>query len=36
MQALLKEFNQAYEGTRTAVEDMHLEYQALLEADPTI
>lgn len=29
----LKEFNQAYEGTRTAVEDMHLEYQALLQAD---
>lgn len=29
----LKEFNQAYEGTRTAVEKMHLEYQALLEAD---
>src|ERR1019366_5689227 len=30
----LKEFNHAYEGTRTAVEDMHLEYQALLQADP--
>ena len=29
----LKEFHHAYEGTRTAVEDMHLEYQALLEAD---
>src|SRR6185437_12148098 len=29
----LKEFNHAYEGTRTAVEDMHLEYQALLQAD---
>ncbi len=29
----LKEFNSAYEGTRTAVEDMHLEYQALLQAD---
>jgi superfamily II DNA or RNA helicase len=27
----LKEFNTAYEGTRTAVEDMHLEYQALLK-----
>ena len=26
----LKEFHHAYEGTRTAVEDMHLEYQALL------
>ena len=32
----LKEFNHAYEGTRTAVEDMHLEYQALLQADPDI
>lgn len=29
----LREFNHAYEGTRTAVEDMHLEYQALLQAD---
>ena len=27
----LKEFNHAYEGTKTAVEDMHLEYQALLQ-----
>ena len=32
----LKEFNHAYEGTRTAVEDMHLEYQALLQADPDL
>ena len=32
----LKEFNHAYEGTRTAVEDMHLEYQALLQADPEL
>ena len=32
----LKEFNQAYEGTRTAVEDMHLEYQALLQSDPEL
>ncbi|HXG98680.1 MAG TPA: helicase-related protein [Gemmatimonadales bacterium] len=32
----LKEFNQAYEGTKTAVEGMHLEYQALLQADPTL
>jgi hypothetical protein len=32
----LKEFNQAYEGTRSAVEDMHLEYQALLQADPSL
>lgn len=32
----LKEFNQAYEGTKTAIEDMHLEYQALLLTDPTL
>ena len=32
----LKEFNHAYEGARTAVEEMHLEYQALLQADPEI
>ena len=32
----LKEFNHAYEGIRTAVEDMHLEYQALLQADPEL
>lgn len=32
----LKEFNQAYEGNRTAVEDMHLEYQELLAADPEL
>ena len=32
----LKEFNQAYEGTRSAVEHMHLEYQALLETDPDL
>ncbi len=30
----LREFNEAYEGTRTAIEEMHLEYQALLQADP--
>lgn len=30
----LKEFNHTYEGTKTAVEDMHLEYQALLQQDP--
>lgn len=29
----LKEFNRAYEGTRTAIEDMHLEYQAFLQED---
>jgi hypothetical protein len=32
----LKEFNHAYEGTRTAIEDMHLEYQALLQGDPAL
>ncbi len=30
----LREFNASYEGTRTAVEDMHLEYQALLQQHP--
>ena len=32
----LKEFNSAYEGTRTPVEEMHLEYQALLKDDPEL
>jgi hypothetical protein len=32
----LKEFNFAYEGAKTAIEDMHLEYQALLQADPEL
>jgi hypothetical protein len=32
----LKEFNRAYEGTRTAVEGLHLEYQALLQAHPEL
>jgi superfamily II DNA or RNA helicase len=32
----LKEFSHAYEGTRTAVETMHLEYQELLKADPEL
>jgi hypothetical protein len=32
----LKEFNHAYEGTKTAVENMHLEYQALLQAEPAL
>jgi superfamily II DNA or RNA helicase len=32
----LREFNHAYEGTKTAVEDMHLEYQALLQADAAL
>jgi superfamily II DNA or RNA helicase len=30
----LQEFNTDYEGVRTAVEDMHLEFQDLLNADP--
>ena len=30
----LKEFNHAYEGTTTAVEEMHLEYQRLLDEIP--
>ena len=32
----IREFNHAYEGTKTAVEDMHLEYQALLQIDPEL
>ena len=32
----LREFNHAYEGTRTTIEEMHLEYQALLQADPEL
>lgn len=32
----LKEFTHAYEGTKTAVEDMHLEYQELLQGDPAL
>jgi hypothetical protein len=32
----LREFNHAYEGTKTAVENMHLEYQALLQAYPAL
>jgi superfamily II DNA or RNA helicase len=32
----IKEFNHAYEGTKTAIEDMHLEYQTLLEIDPDL
>ncbi len=30
----LREFNASYEGARTAVEDMHLEYQALIKEHP--
>ena len=32
----LRDFNHAYEGTRTAIEEMHLEYQALLQMDPRL
>src|ERR1700730_2720169 len=32
----LKEFNHAYEGTKTALEQMHLEYQALLQDHPEL
>ena len=32
----LKEFNHAYEGARTTIEEMHLEYQALLQNDPEL
>lgn len=32
----LKEFNEAYEGTKSAVEDMHLDFQALLRDDPDL
>ena len=30
----LREFNHAYEGTKTAIEEMHLEYQALMQENP--
>jgi superfamily II DNA or RNA helicase len=32
----LRHFNQDYEGTKTAVEDMHLEYQDLLQQHPDL
>lgn len=32
----LKDFNHAYEGTKTALEGMHLEYQGLLQDDPEL
>jgi superfamily II DNA or RNA helicase len=32
----LKEFNHAYEGSKTAIEDIHLEYQALLQENPEL
>jgi len=32
----LKEFNHAYEGSTTKLEEMHLEYQKLLQNDPSL
>ncbi len=32
----LRDFNHAYEGTKTAVEEMHLEYQTLLQENPEL
>ncbi len=32
----LREFNHVYEGTKTAVENMHLDYQALLQSDSAL
>jgi superfamily II DNA or RNA helicase len=32
----LKDFNHAYEGTRTALEDMHLQYQSMIQTDPEL
>ena len=32
----LREFNATYEGTKTSIEEMHLEYQALLKANPEL
>ncbi len=32
----LKDFNEAYEGQETPLEGLHLEYQKLLAADPTL
>ena len=34
--AALKEFNHAYEGTKTTIEEMHLEYQALIQDHPEL
>ena len=33
---VLKEFNHAYEGERTAIENMHLEFQQMLKDDPEL
>jgi hypothetical protein len=32
----IKEFNESYEGSTTAIEQMHLEYQALIKANPNL
>lgn len=32
----IKEFNHAYEGAKSAEEEMHLEYQSLLQSDSTL
>ena len=32
----LKEFNHNYEGTRTVIENLHLEYRDLIKADPAL
>lgn len=32
----IKEFNESYEGTTTAVEQMHLEYQSLIKENPNL
>jgi len=32
----LREFNQAYEGSKTVIEGMHLEYQALVQEHPEL
>lgn len=34
--AALKDFNHTYEGTKTVIEDMHLEYQALIQDHPEL
>ncbi len=33
---VMRGFDADYEGTKTAVEDLHLEYQALVQADPNL
>ena len=32
----LRDFNEAYEGEKTVIEDMHLEFQDMLRADPNL